>query len=107
MTHRITPLITRSRMGPLPVAALVAVVCLWGCLSGCEKQEQAEPVSDPGTGEHVPRTEAGVIKEERALYPSELDTLRVWRERLKLTRDEYWDDYGGVVANEWAGRWRW
>jgi hypothetical protein len=36
---------------------------------------------------------------------AELDSLRRSKERLGVTRDEYWDDRGGVLANEWFEVW--
>lgn len=94
--------ISRPR-GLLLVAGFAAGACAWGCEKEVEQFQTT--VVDTRTGEHVPRTEQGYVKQERILSVEELDTLRVWKERLKLTRDEYWDDYGGVVANEWGEVW--
>jgi hypothetical protein len=41
----------------------------------------------------------------REFNPAELDTLRQWKGELEVTRDEYWDDRGGVLANSWGEIW--
>jgi len=59
--------------------------------SGCSRKKEAEmPAVKP------PVNQEGV----RGLNDAELDTLRAMKQRLKVTRDEYWDDRGGVLANE-------
>lgn len=39
------------------------------------------------------------------LSPTVRESLRVYRDRHKITRDEYWDGYGGVLANEYFEVW--
>ena len=41
----------------------------------------------------------------RELSAAEVDTLRRWKSELEITRDEYWDDRGGVLANGWGEVW--
>ena len=53
----------------------------------------------------MPRSRLGDVMEERDLTTEELDSLRVWKAQLGVTRDEYWKEYGGVVANDWAEVW--
>jgi len=88
------------RAGMLLVVGLLAVVVGWGC----EKEEEP-PKLETGVGEHIGMTESGERKPERDLAQAEFDTLRSWRKQLQLTRDEYWDDHGGVVGNAWAEVW--
>jgi len=39
------------------------------------------------------------------LSPSVRESLRVYRDRHNITRDEYWDGHGGVLANEFFEVW--
>jgi len=66
--------------------------------AGCGEKEELLP-------ESTPITMTGEAREERDLAPIEIDTLRAWRKLLKVTRDEYWNERGGVVGNDWAEVW--
>lgn len=55
-----------------------------------------------GGGEHAHDEGSHKV---RQLNAEELDTLRHWKSELEITRDEYWDDRGGVLANSWAEVW--
>lgn len=88
----------------LAVTLAIAVWMVPGM--GCDKETgESERHSEAQVGEHLGRTGSGDVKQERQLASAEVDTLRVWKARVGLTRDEYWDGYGGVVANEWAEVW--
>jgi len=71
---------------------LLAVAIVASAIAAC---------GDSGTDEHAHEDE----HKGRELAPSEIDTLRRWKSELEITRDEYWDDRGGVLANGWAEVW--
>jgi hypothetical protein len=69
------------------LAAAVAVA-LASC--GEKKTEEAKPVK---------RYEAPASL-DRELHPGELDSLKQMKATHHVTREEYWDGYGGVLAND-------
>lgn len=77
----------------------VAVTVL---LSACEKQQE-DPKSGARTSDAS--TRSGEVRESRNLSAADIDTLVEWKHRYKVTRDEYWDDHGGVVGNEYYEVW--
>jgi hypothetical protein len=80
---------TRGRPA-LWTAAMAVVLAAgltgWGC---GEKQEPAKRVT------YVPPRSVN-----RPLNPIELDSLIQMKVAYNVTRDEYWDGYGGVLAND-------
>ncbi len=80
---------TRSR--PVMWAAVMAVtLAVAFAVGGCgEKKEPAKRVT------YVPPRSL-----DRNLNPIELDSLIQMKVSYKVTRDEYWDAYGGVLAND-------
>lgn len=48
---------------------------------------------------------SGNVKPERDISPMEMDTLRAQKKRHNITREEYWDDRGGVLGNEYLELW--
>ncbi len=78
-----------ARMGPR--AALAATLAL--ALASCDEKEP-------------PREQTAVKRYtvpealDRELNNAELDSLSQMKRTLGVTRDEYWDGYGGVLAND-------
>jgi len=74
--------------------SFLVVVAVAAALSACSRGDnQNEHAHDEG--QH----------KGREFNAAELDTLRRWKGELQVTRDEYWDDRGGVLANSWAEVW--
>lgn len=78
-------------------------------LGGCGKDKDADSrVSgrDARTirGEQ-PIDKFGHPKPERKISEQELDSLRVKKARHAITREEYWDGKGGVLANDYLEVW--
>lgn len=88
--------------GRRAVAGIVAcagfAVALWGCEKGGEQQAETAKAKE------APRYTVPAAL-DRDLNPSELDSLRMMKDSQKITRDEYWDDYGGVLANDAVEVW--
>ncbi len=80
----------------LGIAVLGAVAAAG---AGCGKSEKDSP---PELREDTPLTAEGEVREGRSLTAAEMDTLLAMKKRLHITRDEYWDDWGGILANDWA-----
>ena len=76
------------------IRRLLAVAVVASALAAC---------GDSGESEMGHAHDQG--KKPRELNATELDTLLRWKSELEITRDEYWDDRGGVLANEWAEVW--
>jgi hypothetical protein len=66
---------------------------------------QDEPRERRALPDHTPLSKSGEAREERQLTQTELDTLRSFKRRLRVTRDQYWDGRGGVLGNEWLTVW--
>ena len=73
---------------------LLAVAAVALALAAC---------SDSGEGDVGHAHDEG--SKVRGLNATEIDTLRRWKSELGVTRDEYWDGRGGVLANGWAEVW--
>lgn len=88
--------------GRRAVAGIVACAGFAVALSGCDKggEQQAETAK----AKEAPRYTVPAAL-DRDLNPSELDSLRMMKDSQKITRDEYWDDYGGVLANDAVEVW--
>ncbi len=71
------------------VLAVAAIVC-----ASCEKKEEAAKEPQVAKRYTVP---AGL---DRELNDAELDSLRQMKVTHRITRDEYWDGYGGVLASD-------
>lgn len=80
-----------SRSKPI-IAVVVCAAFVWGCNKGEEQTQTAGPKG-------VPRYQVPADL-DRNLNPTELDSLRTMKASQGITRDEYWEDYGGVLAND-------
>ena len=63
-------------------------------VASCAKKE--EPVAE----KHAPKRYVVPKSFDRELNESELDSLRQMKATHRVTRDEYWDGYGGVMASD-------
>jgi hypothetical protein len=90
--------IGRRRAGAALAACAVVGFAVWGCGKG--SQEQAKTAEKKTAPRYV--VPAAL---DRDLSPTELDTLRSMKMSQKITRDEYWDGHGGVIANEFVEVW--
>ena len=82
-----------------------AVALLAGC-GGDKKQPEVAQTETPG-GAKAGDTEFQ-YPPANPLYKvqgSTLDSLRVKKKRFDITRDEYWEDEGGVLANKYFEVW--
>lgn len=90
-----------SKTGGVKVTAaavlLLAAVVAGGC--GGEKDEDGSSATSERPVYRVPAAL------DRDLNPTELDSLRMMKGTHGITRDEYWDDHGGVLANEFVEVW--
>ena len=78
-------------------AGLLLTVLLDGCGGGEEKaRRERERVA---TEKMAEQNKGGTLTEDV------LDTLRVMKERLRITKDEYWEGQGGVLANDYFELW--
>lgn len=80
-----------SCVRPITTVILCAAL-VWGCNKG-EEQTQT-------TGKKEPPRYVVPAALDRDLNPTELDSLRSMKASQGIVRDEYWDDYGGVLAND-------
>ena len=80
-----------SRRRPIAVVVVCAAL-VWGCNKGEEQTQTA--------GKKEPPRYVVPAALDRNLNPMELDSLRTMKASQGITRDEYWDDYGGVLAND-------
>jgi hypothetical protein len=94
----IKPGIAGRRAGACIVACAGLAVALWGCEKGGEQEAETAKTKE------APRYIVPAVL-DRELNPTELDSLRMMKESQKITRDEYWDDYGGVLANDVVEVW--
>jgi len=80
----------------------VALGCWCGVavFGGCSKEDPDEAFKAMRAREDA--MEAAVDTE---LSEAEMDTLRAWKKRVGVHKDLYWDDYGGVVANDYCEVW--
>ncbi len=89
----------RARAGHVPARVLACGLALALALGACSRHasdDQAPPRED------IALTKTGETKPQRKLTQAEIDTLRVMKHRLGITRDRYWDTWGGLLANDWA-----
>jgi len=77
------------------------LTCVIGLASGGCRDRNANDTSS-NLREDTPLTEGGTPRAGRDLTPTERDTLLAIKDRLHITRDEYWDNWGGILANDWA-----
>jgi hypothetical protein len=81
------------RLG-VSVAVLVAVGC-----GGNDDREAADRAREKSAYEMEKKHEKAMLSE------AVLDSLRALKVRFSITRDQYWDDKGGVLANEYLELW--
>jgi hypothetical protein len=88
--------ISRKFAARAAISLLVTAV-LFGCGGGEKKaqQEREQLVRDKLDREN----KGGILTE------TVLDSLRAMKERFGITRDEYWDKTGGVLANDFIELW--
>lgn len=95
----------------------VCILCVAAVLGSCGKEEQKEP-EDVATTEQpadaVPGDLATEVerpsywpkgRDKGELQGNILDTLRVKKKRFNITRDQYWDEHGGVLGNDYFEVW--
>ncbi len=80
----------------LAVVAVGVTLAAWGCNRSTD-QEQAKQTGMPEY--HVPSAL------NRQLNPVEIDSMQAMKAAYGVTRDEYWDGYGGVLANDAVEVW--
>lgn len=93
---------------------LWVALCVLAMAVGCggEKKEGGSPQ----TGAAQVRGEEGAAAGDSSvigsaprrlpkLYGAQLDTLRSKKERFRITYDQYWEDRGGVLGNEYFEVW--
>lgn len=88
---------TRNRTFAVAIVSVVLALAVWGCNKGAQ-QEAATARKER------PRYEVPAAL-DRDLNPMELDSLRSMKISQKIKRDEYWDGYGGVLANDVVEVW--
>jgi hypothetical protein len=86
--------VVRRRAGAGLVACALIAAGLTACDRGGEKSQTA------GNAKKEPPRYAVPAALDRELNPMELDSLRSMKASNGITRDEYWDDHGGVLAND-------
>lgn len=79
---------------------LVAVAVL---AVGCERHEDKPMKQTMPEASNLDTS--GHVRKGRPLSQVELDTLRVMKQRLRITRDQYWDNVGGVLGNDFLEVW--
>ena len=85
---------------------LLLVICVFAVVTSCDKGGQEADVAKTATSE---------VDEEQSNYPEAsaynklqggmLDTLKVKKKRFNITRDEYWENKGGVLGSEYLEVW--
>ena len=93
------------------VVALFIVLAFVAC--GSESKDEPETVA-----RHTETGEDTVVSDERGLPPgypksrslspmtqTTLDTMRALKRKFGIDRDQYWEDKGGVLANEFFEVW--
>ncbi len=91
------------RIGGTPgtFASRVAVCLLVAALVvGCEGEEKARREQERLVREKLARENKGGILTETVL-----DSLRAMKARFGITREEYWEETGGVLANDYIELW--
>ncbi|UCH83676.1 MAG: hypothetical protein JSW50_14675 [Candidatus Latescibacterota bacterium] len=96
---------------------LVLMICVLGvvaALGSCGQKDEAEPETaavtekpptDQTSGEYDRPGHWPKGRDFGKLQGSALDTLRVKKKRFDITRDEYWETRGGVLANDYFEVW--
>ncbi len=91
------------KRGFVPLAVVCALIAASGC-GGKEKESgtvQQEQTTDPNQTDFKYPAANPNFKIQGAV----LDSLRVKKNRFGITRDEYWDERGGVLANQYFEVW--
>ncbi len=86
---------SRNKAGRTAAAAAILaalVLAAWGCDRAGEQETTQVKAERP-----VYKVPSAL---DRELNFMELDSLRMMKSTHNITRDEYWDDYGGVLAND-------
>jgi hypothetical protein len=82
------------------IVCLFAFVLAAGCDDGPPSEEEQLRIAN-----EILRERKGMEDEGPRVPERVLDTLRVMKERYKITRDEYWLNKGGVLTNEYFDVW--
>jgi hypothetical protein len=89
-------------------------MCVFAAMMGCGKEKKEREVSQTaagqkqaGGGEKASDSIVGdsPYSPRLKLQGAALDSLRVMKKRFDITRDEYWEDRGGVLANLYFEVW--
>jgi hypothetical protein len=67
---------------------------------GCGEKQEQQPVNRTRLNRSLYPASTG-----RTISRTELDTLRAHKKMHNITRDEYWDGKGGVLANDYFDVW--
>ena len=88
-----------------------AAMCVIAATAGCGEKKERE-VTENGTkqtgGAESASDTAGLAYATNPFFKLQgpvLDSLRVKKKRFDITRDEYWEDEGGVLANQYFEVW--
>lgn len=92
-----TLLVRVMRNTILSSVSLLVAALLIGCGGGAEKEQRE---LQRRVLEKLDRENKGGVLTEVVL-----DSLRAMRERFSITRDEYWEKTGGVLANDYIELW--
>ncbi|MEJ2721502.1 MAG: hypothetical protein P8181_10245, partial [bacterium] len=89
--------------------AFVCIILVAAVIGSCGKKEKPEPetvatTDQPANQLETPSNRAN-SRDQSVLQGSVLDTLRAKKKRFNITRDEYWDGHGGVLANDYFEVW--
>jgi hypothetical protein len=82
------------------IARLFVVVLAAGVFVACAKEQDSQQ-----RRERLAMANRGISDERRAPPGDVLDSLRVMKARFGITREEYWDGQGGVLANDFFELW--
>lgn len=92
----------------------VCIVSVAAVIGSCGKKEKPEPETVATTDQPSKDQSANEFdrpafwpesRDKGALQGNVIDTLRVKKKRFNITRDEYWDDHGGVLGNDYFEVW--
>ena len=88
----------------------MCILCAAAVLASCgKKEEQQEPETVATTEQPADEAKRPAHWPESGdrgkLQGSVVDTLRVKKKRFNITRDQYWDEQGGVLGNDYFEVW--
>ena len=85
---------------------LLLAICVFVVVASCDKGSQETDVAET-TGSESDETLSSHPKASafNKLQGGLLDTLKVKKQRFNITRDEYWENKGGVLGSEYLEVW--